>query len=58
MPSEFEYLGKFKFIFKKFVDYETGSQMGLDDEKNRGPESHASVPLRACVTNSNQLEAN
>ncbi len=33
MTFEFEYLGKFSFIFENFLDYETGSQMGSIDEK-------------------------
>jgi hypothetical protein len=33
MTFEFEYLGEFTFKFEIFLDPETGSQMGLIDEK-------------------------
>jgi hypothetical protein len=41
---EFEYLGKFEFIFEKILSYETGSQMGsIFERKKFGQKSHASV---------------
>jgi hypothetical protein len=36
---------EFAFIFENILDYETGSQMGSIEEKNRGRKSRANVPL-------------
>ncbi len=33
MTFEFEYLGQLKFIFENILSYETGSKIGLIDEK-------------------------
>jgi hypothetical protein len=40
-----EYLGKFEFIFKTSLDYESGDQMGSFEAKNRHRKSHAWAPL-------------
>ncbi len=40
-----EYLGKFEFIFKTTLDYESGDHMGSFDVKKRHRKSHAWAPL-------------
>jgi hypothetical protein len=40
-----EYLGKFEFIFKTILDYESGDQIVLLMQKIRHRKSHAWAPL-------------
>jgi hypothetical protein len=40
-----EYLGKFEFIFKTILDYESGDQKSSFDAKNRHRKSHSWAPL-------------
>jgi hypothetical protein len=40
-----EYLGKFEFIFKTILDYESWDQMGSFDAKKRHQKFHAWAPL-------------
>jgi hypothetical protein len=40
-----EYLSEVKYIFKNNLGYESGYDVAIFDENNRGKKSHASVPL-------------
>jgi hypothetical protein len=40
-----EYLGEFKLILETILEYESGTQMGSFDAKNRHRKSHAWAPL-------------
>ncbi len=42
---EFEYLGEFEIEIKNILEHESGSHMGLIQEKTRGQKSRATVPL-------------
>ncbi len=41
---KFEYIGEFETELKKFLEYESGAQVG-SIEKSRGRKSRATVPL-------------
>ncbi len=44
-----KYLGKFEFIFKTILDYESGEKTGSFDTKNRHRKSHAWAPLKEAL---------